>query len=59
MVVQQKNDFPKPFHVSTITSKGGKDTPVLLSHTSVNSLELLEVSVVQLMYCRQQSCREF
>lgn len=59
MVVWLQNYFPKQSHVSTITSKGEKNTPVLLSHTSVNSLELVEMSVVQLMYCRQQSCREF
>lgn len=60
MVVQLPNDFTKQSHVTTIVSKGRKSiTPVLLSHTSVNSLELLEMSVVQLMCCRQQSCREF
>lgn len=57
MVVQLPNNFPKQSHVHTINSKGGKNTPVLLYHTYVNSLELLETSVLQLMYCRQQSCR--
>lgn len=59
MVVQLPNYFPKQSHVYTINSKGGKNTPVLLSHTYVKSLELLEMSVLQLMYCRQQSYREF
>lgn len=39
MVVQLPNDFTKQSHVTTINSTGGKNTPVLLSHTSVNSLE--------------------